>query len=231
MKTSNKLLTALLILVFLGIICTSMILKAEYEKIGSDNIFYGYSQEPIQSFKAIRLEGHFPGLVQIQQADSFVLRINQQKREYISWTINNDTLIFSYQPQEHDRNIPMQNILRSVPDVYIMAPAISKVLTQHMSCKLTGWQLNELSLEQLGKHSGMLFTESTVDNLSANITQGATLHLDDQVQVKQASIIAKDSSTFIADQQHMEALNIDADATASLKLKGALFKQLVPGEQ
>ncbi len=230
MKTSNKLLIAVLALTFTGILCTSLILRATYNNIGTDLTFYGYSNEDVPPFKAIRLAGPYHGVVQVQPSDSFALRINQQKREQISWKVDQDTLILQFQRQEQERDVPPQYILAQTPNVYIMAPAVSQVQARQTFCKLTGWHVQQISVQQTGEYSYVLFTEGSLGMLSASLTQGATLHLDEKTQVAQAIITVKDSSTLIADQKQASNLDIKADPAASVRLKGALFNQLTIGE-
>ena len=56
MKTSNKLIISLFALLFLAILGSAMVLKAEYDKIDQDDPFYGYTSEVVTGFSAVKLQ-------------------------------------------------------------------------------------------------------------------------------------------------------------------------------
>jgi hypothetical protein len=79
MKTSNQLLIGLLVIIFAAIFGTATVLKNVYEGIDKDDPYYGYSTEALAEFTAVKLEGKYPNLIQIQAGDQFEIKTRDSK--------------------------------------------------------------------------------------------------------------------------------------------------------
>ena len=122
MKTSNRLLIGLIIIIFAAIFGTATVLKGEYEKIDKDDPYYGYTSDTLSDFSAIRIEGKYPGLIQIQQADKYEIKRTGPTAAEFQWNIRNDTLVLTHPATELPERFVAEYVLTDRPNVYIMAP-------------------------------------------------------------------------------------------------------------
>ncbi|MEM6841145.1 MAG: hypothetical protein AAF944_18355 [Bacteroidota bacterium] len=226
MKTSNQLLIGLIIILFAAIFGTATVLKSEYEKIDKDNPYYGYTSEALDNFSAIRIEGKYPGLIQIQYAEKYEVKRRGSSAEEFQWSIQNDTLILTHPGAEFPERFVAERILSNKSNFYIMAPNLTAVHSASSACKLSGWQLSALRLEQQGQGSGMALTESEVDNLTAKITQGGMIRIEQPNQIKRATVEVRDVSTFTVRPSAIDSLRAEIDSTAQVTVPGYLLHQV-----
>lgn len=229
MKTSNKLLLTLITVLFLGILASSMVLKSEFEKIDRDNPFYGYAQETLEPFRAVKLSGNYPGLVQLQQGDAYELLTNDGSQAELAWEIKNDTLIISVQyPESKQRYNQTYAFYDNYAGVNIIAPSLSALDTDGITCRLSGWNERQMHLDMQGNKRGILLKESTIAQLSASISQGGMILLEENNKVERALLEVRDSSSFIAEYAAIDSLEMSLDPTAQVKLPGYLLSRLIP---
>lgn len=80
MKTSNKLIIALILVSLIAMLGTNLEIKAEYNKIKPDDLFYGFDITPVKSFKTVVLVGNDHGFVEIRPGKSNEVRIKKRLR-------------------------------------------------------------------------------------------------------------------------------------------------------
>ncbi|MDF9794959.1 hypothetical protein OKW21_000222 [Catalinimonas alkaloidigena] len=229
MKTSNKLLFILVTVLFMGILASSMVLKSEFEKIDRDNPFYGYAQENLEPFTAVKLSGNYPHLVQLQQGDTYELLTTHDARPNLLWEVKDDTLVISIQyPESNSSYNQNYAFYDNHAGVNIIAPHLSALFTEGITCRLSGWDEAQMSIHMKGYQRGILLKENTIAQLSASIRQGGLVLLDENNKVELAKIEVRDSSTFTAGYAAIDSLNINVDQTAQVKLPGYLLSRLVP---
>lgn len=226
MKTSNQLLIALLVIIFLGMFSTNMILKGEYENVDQKDPFYGYSRESVSSFKVVKLEGSYQGLVQLIPGDSFEIRVGRRGKGGMQWEVSNDTLIMSHPQFTLPQWVSTEQVFHWVPDFYIMMPQLDAVYTQGIICKISNWQLEALQLTQEGRKSGVTVANSHIAALKASVSKGSLLQLETDNQIQQAQMHIQDSSTLLTQKQAIDSLDLQVDSTAFVKLPGSLLNKL-----
>jgi len=225
MKTSNQLLIGLIVIIFAAIFGTATVLKGVYEGIDKDDPFYGYTSEVLDEFIAIRIEGNYPGLVQIQYAEKFEIKWVGQTAEEFQWNIQSDTLILTHPAAELPNRFTADNILARRSNFYIMAPTITSVQSEAI-CRLKDWQLPTLELAQKGEGSGMALTESSIGKLSASVSQGGMIRVEQANQIKQATVEVRDVSTFTVRPSAIDSLRIEVDPEAQVTIPGELLDKL-----
>jgi len=92
MKTSNRLLIALLTVTLAAILSSNLVLKAEYEKIDFKDPFYGYQTAKLPPFKVVKLSGGHAGLIQLQPGTAYEVRVSAKDSNEVKWQVRNDTL-------------------------------------------------------------------------------------------------------------------------------------------
>ncbi|MEM9675164.1 MAG: hypothetical protein AAF992_21400 [Bacteroidota bacterium] len=227
MRTSNQLLIGLIIILFAAIFGTALVLKGEFEKIDKDDPFYGYTYEPLEKFSAVRIEGKYPGLVQIQYSEEYEIRQRGPSAEDFKWNIRNDTLILVHSATEYPPRFVTERILSNKSNFYILAPSLTSVQSEAI-CRLKDWQLSTLELAQKGEGSGMALTESSIGKLSASVLQGGMIRIEQANQIQQATVEVRDVSTFTVRPLAIDSLEIDMDQEAQVTIPGALLEQLLP---
>ena len=225
MKTSDQLLIGLIVIIFAAIFGTATVLKGEYAKIDQDDPYYGYDTDTLADFSAIKLAGKYPNLIQIQVGDQCEIKMRDTKPLRIKWTIRNDTLVLTYPEADFPNWFTVQETLAGRAGLYIFAPKLTSVQANSTTCKLSGWDLENLELIQQGENSGMALTESTISNLSATVTQGAMMRIEQPNQIEQATVEVQDLSTFTAHPSAIDSISIQADSTAQVQIPGYLLHQ------
>ncbi len=226
MKTSNQLLLTLFVVLLLVIIGSAMVLKTEYEKIDRKDPFYGYTKEASQPFHTVQLQGNHPELIQLQPGDNFEIRVGNSIQDLVSWKVQGDTLTLSYfYPEERNRH-PESFAFFGKPVVYILAPQLSVVKAEGITCQLSGWKAKDLTLQQTGAQRGMLLTENALENVSATLAQGSLIQIEASNQIQKLQAQVNDSSTLMAKYGVIDSLQLRADSTAQVSLPGSMLHTL-----
>lgn len=229
MKTSNKLLISLCLVVFLAMLGSSMILKSEFEKIDRNDPYYGFSRESLQPFKAVKIKGHYPWLVQLQNSEEFEIRTNNASETRLDWKVNADTLEISIDYPDDKKQYQQNNpFYHNSVGIYITAPRLSGIQTEGISCKLSGWNEEEMMIDMQGRERGIMLTQSSIAHLSARVKKGGLILLETDNQIKHARVQVRDSSTFTVEHGALDSLDIQVDERAQIKLPGNLLKNLLP---
>lgn len=225
MKTSNKLLTGLILLTLLAMLGTNLEIKAEYNKIKPNDLFYDYSIQPVKSFKTIILIGNLHGYVEIQPGNSNEVRIKKDQKDLIKQTISGDTLKITYLEKERNKypDTDLENVRR--PTIYIEVQQLASVSIKDIPCKIKGWHTDQLHLFSDGGVT--LLDSNTIQNLTASFQKGGRLHIDKSNVLGHTDIKIKDSSWFNTQNNIFASLNLDVDSTAHLSLSGDLLKILL----
>ncbi|MEK6477130.1 hypothetical protein WJR50_06335 [Catalinimonas sp. 4WD22] len=233
MKTSNKLILTLIAVIFLGILSSSLILKSEFEKLDRNDPLSGYSQGELPPFKAVKIIGNYPGLVELRAGDAYEIRMDEGTDGRTKWEIKGDTLEVSIQLMNPSENFPKYyyTFYGENAGVYITAPNLSALHAEGITCRLSGWKEAQMHFEVQGKEGvqrGVLLKESNVDQFSATVSEGSLLLLEASNKISRALVNIRDVSAFTAEYNALDSLEIQADETAQLNLPGYLLSRLIP---
>ncbi|WKN44016.1 hypothetical protein [Tunicatimonas pelagia] len=236
MKTSNQLLIGLIVIIFAAIFGAATVLKGEYEKIDKDDPYYGYVTDTLTDFSVVKMEGKYSGLIQIQAGEQFEVKSQKlmanskvsEDTPRLTWQVQRDTLFLSYDAPDFPERFKATWTLNNKPSLYVLAPQLTSVHSQFFTYRLSSWDLPSLELIQQGQGSGMALTESSIGNLSATVTDGAMMRIEQPNQIKQATVVARDKSTFTARPSAIDSLSIEVDPEAQVTIPGKLVEQLLP---
>jgi hypothetical protein len=227
MKTSNRLLIALLAVTLAAILSSSLVLKAEYEKIDFKDPFYGYQTAQLPPFKAVKLSGGHAGLIQLQPGTSYEVRVSAKDSNQVKWQVRNDTLELSYLWTGQPYFYRVGDALHQPPVAYIFAPKLQAILAQGSTCKLKDWKEADWVLYHEGQRSAMLLSNNTIRSLSATVQRNGYLQIDPANRINTAQVQVNDSSSFLVQQDVFGSVDIHADSLAGVQLPGALLKRLM----
>jgi hypothetical protein len=222
MKTSNKLLIALLAITLLFGLSANSILKIEFDKINKGDQYVGYRKEPLKPFKYVTLGGKDFGYAQIEPGKNFEIRTTANPK-ILNWKIENDTLKLNYDKDWNDEGYGAINPFWGTPVIYVLAPELSGIESRGVICKVNGWTSKNLTINQQGQR--MLITNSTIDTLSARIDLDGYLEIDKKNNIALANVNVKNNSNFITENVY-RTFNMHADSAAHVSLPGNLLRKV-----
>ncbi|WP_254411078.1 hypothetical protein [Dyadobacter diqingensis] len=225
MKTSNKLIVALILVSLIAMLGTNLEIKAEYNKIKPDDLFYGYETKPVKSFKTVVLIGNDHGFVEIQPGKSNQVRINKDYSDRVKHTISGDTLKISYLEKERNKYPAPDLVWARWPVVYIEAQQLTSVSINDIPCKIKGWHSDYLDLSS--NSSFTLLDGNSIKNVSALYQQGSGLQINKSNTLGNTVIKIRDSSSLTIQQDVFTSLDLDVATTAKANLSGDLLKKLI----
>ena len=228
MKTSNKLIIALILVSLIAMLGTNLEIKAEYNKIKPDDLFYGFDITPVKSFKTVVLVGNDHGFVEIRPGKSNEVRIKKDYADRVKQTISGDTLKITYLEKERNKN-PARDLNWARwsgvhPIVYVEAQQLSSVSIKDIPCKIKGWHSDHLDLQSNGGFT--LLDGNSIKNITASYQKGSGLQIDRNNILGNTAIKIKDSSWFNAQQDIFTSLDLDVDSAAHVNLPGNLLRKL-----
>lgn len=226
MKKSNKLLLALTIFVFLTIFGSNLVLKAELEKFDFDNIFYGYSQELVPSFKVVKITGNYAGLVQLQPSSDFELRVSEYSKQDVEWEIRGDTLEVFYRSAGSPYNYNINYAFNFSPVLFVMAPELSALYVENCTGKITGFDQSNLITRQSGAKSGILMSDNAFNRIESHVAGGGILKIASENSISKAFVDMQDTSSFELESNIIPSIKIQADSLVHVSVPGSLFNRL-----
>ncbi len=221
MKKSNILLICLLSLALLFVAGSNLVLKAEYEKIDQNDIYYGYKKEILKPFKYLKINGRKVGVTQIQPGPDFEIIYNTERKR-VDWKIIGDTLELTHKRPLDEDSDPYYDF-DSKPAIYVMAPQIAGIDVTDAVSIVKGWKSENFTLKQKGNST--LLTSNTMSNLSANLRSGGYLLINGKNKIGKSEIMVKDSSELSSDKDIFGSFQVSVDSSAKIKLPGSLYKK------
>lgn len=226
MKTSNIILSLITIFFFGSIVGTAMILKQEYEKIDFEDPFYGLVRNELPAFSVVKLQGNYHGLVEIRPGEKHKL-LHPYNLRSLRWEVRADTLFVNYTGESRGgRNFSEQTFKNNHPAAYVVAPAVSSVVSEGMSLRVNGLTADHFKARFNGKSGGISFKGNTIKKLSAQAGASGILQLENDNRIDMASISAEDKSKLIITLQQIDSLEIKASSQANVQLPGALLEKI-----
>jgi len=95
MKTSNKILTALLLVLLATTIFADFLLKKVYLKINLNDPFKNYQPVSIQPFKYLKIRGGNGYAIEIKQAP-LNMKVMTKRKNFLAVRQNGDTLLIGF---------------------------------------------------------------------------------------------------------------------------------------
>ena len=226
MKTSNQLVILILLIFFGSIIGSAMILKQEYQKINFDDPFYGLKRYELPVFSTVKLSGNYHGLVEIRPGEKHEI-LKVESMNIFEWEVRKDTLFLSYTGEaKGGRYFSEQTLRRPSARAYILAPSISSLTSEGMSCRITKMATDNFQAKFSGPAGGMSFKDNTFRKLSAQTVDSGLLQIEYDNQIEMALISAEDKSKVIITGQQIDSLQLNISPQANLQLPGALLEKL-----
>ncbi|UFH57634.1 hypothetical protein [Spirosoma sp. KNUC1025] len=247
MKTSDKLLIGSLVLGLLTLVGSTMALRAEHDTIDFNDPFYGYTSTPVKPFSILKIEGNPSGILPqgtapigsngitenpydsyttlgIQVGTSFEIRTPKANTiKFIHRSVG-DTLLIRYEHEFYARRISADEAFAAPPFAYIIAPAIRQLIASRTTCKLTGLKAETISIQ--ATNARLLLSHSLINQLTSTAQTGSILQISATTHIHAATITSRDSSSFRADGSGFDALKLQNDSTAILKLPASLLTKL-----
>ena len=224
MKTSTKLLTILLAFSLFAMIGSDLTLKAKFDKIDRNDPFADYIKNSMKPFKYVKLTGNFFGVTQIQPGKAFEVRIqkilNDTKNPEITSKVDGDTLFVNFKTD--NKKFSFNSDSYNWPSqVYIIAPALSGVTSNGITCKVQGWKNGTFSSVQ--KENGVLFDDNHFDKLSINSQSGSYTKIKTNNVLGETMVVIKDSSSIVVDKDIFKSFKMNIDSSAHVSLPGSLL--------
>lgn len=226
MKTSNKFLIALFTLFLFAIVGTNLVLKAEYEKIDKNDLFYGYSDEKTKPYRVIILKGNGKGLIRIQPGENFGLRVKEGYQNKVSRTFRNDTLELSLMPEKEPFITGEVDRYSLKGEVYVIVPELKTVFTENIRATITDWKDSDLKIFAEGPEGGIFLQNNTFSSVSAEIREGGMLKAGKNNEVRHMEITIGKYSSFEAEKNVFQSIKITADSLAGFKIPGSLLQEI-----
>lgn len=224
MKASNILVISLLAMIFLGIIGSNMVLKAEYEKLRKEDPLAGYKKETLKPFKYVKLEGKTFGVTEIRPGTKPEINQNGDPKE-LSWEVRHDTLVVTFK-KDWAQNWPhREELLGSVASIYIFTPQLSGVDSDNAFCRIKGWKSNALTVNQKG--SLFVMVDNEIANLDLNLTSGNYGKIGSRNVLGNVRLQIADSSSLIVEKDVIKTFDADIANSAHVSMPGSLLRKAV----
>lgn len=228
MKKSNILLIALVAFSFLALIGTGLSLKSQFDKIDRNDPYYGFKKTNLENFKYVKLSGNYLGITQIQEGTKAEILINTGKlldgNPIIDWNIDNDTLMVNYK-NENDKKFPFgQYIFSQAPNVYIILPKLSAIVSNGIPTIIQGWNTDSLTIKQ--KNFAVILRDNTIKHLFTQTEAGAHLVIQDKNTIDHSLINAKDSSIVKIDKDVFKTFQLETDSTVKMNIPQSVIKKM-----
>lgn len=172
MKFTSKVLLALLVILFAGLLSSNIILKKEYDKVDKTDIYWNYERILQQPFKYLKITGGNGTKIAFHQSPKFSVRMLQEWKRWhngeLKVRVNNDTLFinFDFIPA----NLYEKSWMESITAVRIFAPQLLSVDGFNTNFEMFKLKQKSISVNMSGK--SIFEVESMIPNMdSINIIQ------------------------------------------------------------
>jgi hypothetical protein len=228
MKASNIITIILLAMVFVAIVGSNLVLKAEYEKLDRKDPLAGYKKEVLKPFKYIKLQGKAFGLTEIRQGANYEIDMNSNPK-HLSWEVKDDTLFVNYKRTWDEQWLNRDDKLKSVASIYIFSPQLLQITSDNVLCRVKGWKSEKLAIDQNG--SLLTFTDNQISNLDLKLKAGNYTHINELNVFGKANVEVADSSSLVIEKDNMKAMTARFDSATHLTMPGSLFRKISVGKE
>jgi hypothetical protein len=194
MKTSNKLLIALAVVVLAGLISSNIVLKAEYEDIKAHpRPQEGFQFVQVAAFSHVNVNSLSPGIrFSIQQDNHPSVQVYSEWASRIHTRVQNDTLFIEL-PERI--NIPKteENPAGETIGMYITQPHLTSITFDNGLGSIANWQTNLARIE-LHNASRVNTYRNKINDLHIFLRNRALFTVEDDNEIKKLHSIKSDSS-------------------------------------
>jgi hypothetical protein len=218
MKASNILIISLLTLIFIGILGSNLVLKAEFEKHKRTDPLSGYKKEVLKPFKYVKLRGKTFGVTEIRPGKTSEINLNVDAKN-LSWEVKQDTLVVTYKKDWTEVWMRREELLNSVANIYIFSPQLLHVDSDNAFCRIKGWKSDALTINQ----KGSLFV--LADNQIADVSSGNYARIEAGNSFGDFKLNVADSSSLIVEKDVMRRIRATIDSSAHVSMPGSLLRK------
>ncbi|MCF2487420.1 hypothetical protein [Dyadobacter sp. CY347] len=223
MKTSNILIIIMLSLFLSAMVASNLVLKKEFDKIDRKDPYSGYTKHSLQPFHYVKLQGVGFGVTEVSQGKDFEIKFVVD-RKFLDWKVINDTLTVNYKKDFPEGGQSPQQIVHTLPSVYIFVPALKGLESNTINCKIKNMKQESLTVKQIG--GAMVMLENQISDLRADFVSGAIVTTYRENEFGNSKITVQDSSTFQVDSNVFKSLDLQVGDSAHVKVPGSLLKKL-----
>ncbi len=247
MKTSNCLLMGLLSAILLALIGSTFALKAQHDSIDYNDLFYGYTQEPVAGFSVLCIEGlgherrptgvnpsdqsYFRALppdryttLGLHGGRTFQLRVLKGTKVPYTLHPRGDTLLIRFEAQFYPETLKGEAPFTRQPFAYIIAPAVHSLVVKGATCIVSHLTGSDFTISSTDAR--VLLRHSRISRLSATSQQGSLLQTAASNHLQRALLVGRDSAAFVFDRDVFGALALRLDSTTTLKASASVFRKV-----
>jgi len=189
MKTSSKLLLALLMLLLTAAILVDVLLQRAYAKINLADPFKSYEPVAVRPFKYLKMVGGNGYAIEIKQSPMLDMKVMRKRKNFLTMVQTRDTLLIKFtvvssRSMRDPESLPL--------GIIISCSTLSGIDATGTNNVLKGWKADSLNLT-LHANASMHINGAIIGYLklsgdqyaianfsSSNNIQGLDLHLRDQ---------------------------------------------------
>ena len=119
-----------------------------------------------------------------------------------------------------------QTLSKPSAAAYILAPSVSSVVSEGMSCRIANMSADSFHARFDGDSGGISFKDNTFKTLSAQSGDKGILQFENDNRIDKALINAEDESLVTILGQEIDSLQLLAGSKAKVQLPGALLEKL-----
>ncbi len=157
MKTSHKLLIALVVIILGGMVCTNFILKAEYDDLKvHPRPHAGFQFVEAPAFSHVRINSLSPAInIGIQQHKMGSVQVSDEMQKHLKTRVQNDTLYVDLPETLAVPKLEKEEFPKYANNDYygllIRTPNLVSVQMVNGTCRLDNWQTEKAHLELFNK--------------------------------------------------------------------------------
>lgn len=199
MKTSNKLLIALAVVVLAGLISSNVVLKAEYEDIKANpRPEDGFQFVTVTAFSHVKVNSLSPGIrFFVQQGSRPSVQVYNEWASRIHTRVQNDTLFVDL-PERINVPKTAQNPAGEMTGMYVTQSQLTSITFENGLGSIADWQTNLARIE-LHNASQVNTYREKVKELHILLRNRAVLTVEDDNEIKKLHSIKSDSSELIVE--------------------------------
>lgn len=203
MKTSNKILCSLLMILFISMVTIDFTLNNAYAKISLDDPFKNYEHIAVRPFKYLVIRGGNGYAIEIKQADTAGMVVMKSRRGFLSTAYHQDTLLVQFNVAGTNQN----QLPESLPKgLIITSPAIAVIYAAGTSNIVQGWKADRLKLVLAGNASADI-SHMNINGFTAIGSENSLFRFQSGNQLKSLDLRIKDNSSAYLNDVSYAAFN------------------------
>lgn len=190
MKTSNKLLAALVTTLLAATVFVDVLLKNAYAKIDLNDAFKNYETIAIKPFKYLITEGGNGYAIQIKQSAVIDLKVMSTRKNFLTVVQRADTLFLKFTVPNNMSNRDQETLPQGL---LLSSPKIDAIAANGTNILLTGWQADNLTLTLTGI-AALKFNQANIGELTVTGSQNAMVNFNEGNNIKDLKLVFSDNA-------------------------------------